>query len=319
MKRKQNSFIRLGFTILFALALIGGGIFYTASVMARGRAVGTENAVRFARIDAGIDEEEVTEQKASYVRDSGEYVYRVALTTDAGTFLYTVRASDGMILEKEGDFDRLKKETVEKTGPAAAGSVSPAEQSPAQKEALKIAADSKTVPSIRPQTHIGVDRAKQIGVNAFGLSAEDVTFTKAKLEKDDGKEIYEIEFYTPDSRYECDIDAFTGKLLESSSERKEDPVNTAAAPENENQAQSPETTAVPEALRYSSGDEDREDVDDRPDDDGDEIDDRFDDDGDDGDDAGYDDDRDNDDDRDEDDWDDDSWGDDEDDDDRDDD
>ena len=47
-----------------------------------------------------------------------------------------------------------------------------------------------------------------------GLSLSDVTFSKAKLERDDGRTLYEIEFYQGSTQYEYSIDATTGAVLE---------------------------------------------------------------------------------------------------------
>ncbi|MCC8150113.1 MAG: PepSY domain-containing protein, partial [Lachnospiraceae bacterium] len=61
---------------------------------------------------------------------------------------------------------------------------------------------------------ISVDKAKQIALNRAGLSASEVTFTKAMKEKDDGITVYEIEFYKGATEYECTINASTGAILE---------------------------------------------------------------------------------------------------------
>lgn len=37
---------------------------------------------------------------------------------------------------------------------------------------------------------------------------------KAKMEKDDGLLVYEIEFFQGRTEYECTIDALTGEILE---------------------------------------------------------------------------------------------------------
>ena len=48
-----------------------------------------------------------------------------------------------------------------------------------------------------------------------GLKADQVTFTEAELDWDDGKQVYDIEFYTADFKeYDYEIDAKTGEVLE---------------------------------------------------------------------------------------------------------
>ncbi|MCD8011457.1 MAG: PepSY domain-containing protein, partial [Lachnospiraceae bacterium] len=56
--------------------------------------------------------------------------------------------------------------------------------------------------------------ATTIAREQAGLSASDATFVKAKMEKDDGLLVYEIEFFQGRTEYECTIDALTGEILE---------------------------------------------------------------------------------------------------------
>ena len=70
-------------------------------------------------------------------------------------------------------------------------------------------------------SYIGVDQAKSIALKHAGLSAAEVSFTKAKLEKDDGLRKYEIEFIKGSTEYEYEIDAATGSVLEYDVERSE--------------------------------------------------------------------------------------------------
>ena len=60
-----------------------------------------------------------------------------------------------------------------------------------------------------------MEEAKAKALENAGLTASQVTFTEAKLERDDGREIYDIEFYTADYKeYDYEIDAKTGAVLE---------------------------------------------------------------------------------------------------------
>ena len=60
-----------------------------------------------------------------------------------------------------------------------------------------------------------MEKAKTIALTRAGLSAGEVTFTKAKQDREDGVPVYEIEFYTAGGvEYEYTIDARTGAVLE---------------------------------------------------------------------------------------------------------
>ena len=66
--------------------------------------------------------------------------------------------------------------------------------------------------------NISVDQAKSIATSHAGYSVSEVQFSKAKLEKDDGMMIYEIEFYKDGMEYEYEINALTGEILDFDSE-----------------------------------------------------------------------------------------------------
>lgn len=68
------------------------------------------------------------------------------------------------------------------------------------------------------QADIGPEQAKDAALTHAGLNASDVTFTKEKLDYDDGRAEYEIEFVTDTTKYEYEIKADDGKILESSKE-----------------------------------------------------------------------------------------------------
>ena len=62
--------------------------------------------------------------------------------------------------------------------------------------------------------------ARDLALDNAGVSAEQATFTKSKLDYEDGVLVYEIEFVTDQSAYEYEIDAATGEILERSVETR---------------------------------------------------------------------------------------------------
>lgn len=71
-----------------------------------------------------------------------------------------------------------------------------------------------TVSEVAASRHyISMDMAKSITLKDAGLRPSFVTFEKALLKKDDGKVMYEIEFFTSTYEYEYEVDAYTGAIL----------------------------------------------------------------------------------------------------------
>lgn len=68
-------------------------------------------------------------------------------------------------------------------------------------------------------TYITLEKAKEIALNHAGVSASDVTFEDRDFDFDDGRAVYELEFYANGKEYEYDVDAKTGKILSFESDR----------------------------------------------------------------------------------------------------
>ena len=66
---------------------------------------------------------------------------------------------------------------------------------------------------------ITLEEAKAVALKHAKLTADQVTFVKQKLEREDGRQVYDIEFYTSDYKeYDYEIDAATGLILEVDSD-----------------------------------------------------------------------------------------------------
>ena len=143
-----------------------------------------EEAKAAALKDAGLTESDVTFKKTELDRDHGMQVYDIEFYTSDTEYDYEINASDGTVVEKSVEAFRLQ-------------------ENPAGN-----AANSAN------NNYIGVDRAKEIALSHANLTESDVRFAKAKLEKDDGRMEYEIEFYCGATEYDYTIDAVSGNIIE---------------------------------------------------------------------------------------------------------
>ena len=89
---------------------------------------------------------------------------------------------------------------------------------------------------------IGVEAAKQIALAHAKVALKDVTFIKAELDTEDGRAVYEIEFYSGNVEYDYDIDALSGEIISNDFdiENYSIPAQSAAAPQ---QTEVPQQTA----------------------------------------------------------------------------
>ncbi len=71
-------------------------------------------------------------------------------------------------------------------------------------------------------TNEPVDKAKaqEIALAHAGVKAADAIITKTLLDYDDGRQVYEIEWYADGAKYDYEIDAATGEVVQSDYESK---------------------------------------------------------------------------------------------------
>lgn len=113
-------------------------------------------------------------------------------------------------------------EAAQKQPPQQPAAQTTQQQQPAAQSAPQQPAAPAAQPQPAPQpqqpaqntSYISVDQAKNIALGQAGLSASGVNFGKTKLENDDGRAEYEIEFYSGTTEYDYTIDAVTGNVLE---------------------------------------------------------------------------------------------------------
>ena len=143
--------------------------------------IGLEKAKSIALADAGLTASQVTFTKARQDWDDGRMVYDVDFYTSSAKYDYEILASDGTILQRE-------QETFTTAG-TGTGTTS----------------------------DVGLEKAKSIALADAGLTASQVTFTKARQDWDDGRMVYDVDFYTSTAKYDYEI-AANGTVLQREQE-----------------------------------------------------------------------------------------------------
>lgn len=144
-----------------------------------GSFIGVERAKSIALSHAGLTSGQVTFVKAKLEFDDGRWAYEVEFyANNYQEYDYEIDARTGAVLEFDYDAEGWAPPSQNTSG-----------------------------------TYIGIDRAKSIALNRAGLSASQVRFTKARLDRDDGRWEYDIEFISGTWEYEFEIDAYSGTIL----------------------------------------------------------------------------------------------------------
>ncbi len=150
--------------------------------------IGIAKAKEIALKDAGLEESAVTFTEEKFDSDDRIKKYDIEFVNSGKEYDYEINASTGKIIEKSIDKADIVATTKKET--------------------------SQTALNESNKNYIGVDKAKSIALENAGKIDSEVSFSKAKLDKDHGKTIYEIEFYADRVEYDYEIDAYTGAIID---------------------------------------------------------------------------------------------------------
>lgn len=141
--------------------------------------ISLDEAKNIAFKNAGVNADGVTVTKAILDYDDGVTVYDIEFYNSSNKFDYEISTKGEII-----SFD---------------------------KDSMK--AEANNISQEVTAKYIGIDKAKSLALSNAGIKSSDATFTKAKLEKDNGVWQYEVEFVSGTTEYEYEIDAVSGKII----------------------------------------------------------------------------------------------------------
>ena len=155
--------------------------------------IGLDAAKAIALEAAGVAESAATFTTTGLDRQNGTDFYAIDFTADGQSYEYDIDAVTGIIISGPRD--------------DAAASASPQPSPSADPSPSPTASQSGSGTITEAQ-------ARQIALDHAGLSASQVTFLKSSLDYDDGRQVYDVEFYSSDyTEYDYEIDAATGAIL----------------------------------------------------------------------------------------------------------
>lgn len=141
--------------------------------------IGAEKAKEVALQHAGLKASDVTFIKSVLDYDDGRKVYDVEFYSGNKEYDYEIDAQSGKVVSFDYDVENWTIPTTPATG-----------------------------------TDIGSEKAKQIALQNAGLSESQVTFVRVQPDYDDGRKIYDVEFYAGNTEYDYEIDATNGAIRE---------------------------------------------------------------------------------------------------------
>lgn len=187
---------------------------------APGLPIGMSLAAHAAEQYAGTLEVDSVTSKTEPELDEAPAHYEVELRHPTlGNFEYKIDAYTGEVLEGLPDIMGSVPSAAPQEAPAPEAKPPAQAQTPsAQKPAAGDQAPAAT----------GEEAAKSAAFTHAGVSAADAEAVRCKLDGENGRQVYDIEFWVGNTEYDYEIDASTNAVLESKQEQNSRPGGTAA-------------------------------------------------------------------------------------------
>ena len=199
----KQKWLLTGTALMLAAALAGCG---NAPVADQAVKISMEQAQTAALDAANIDAADADISSATLSEVAGVTCYKVEFTSGDHTYAYSINAENGEVME--ASYRDKNAAPADSTQPdtTASGATTTSVQ---------------TTPSTNASTGT-VDEAKaqEIALAHAGIKAADATITKSKLDYDDGRQVYEIEWYANGAKYDYEIAVATGEIVNSGYEAK---------------------------------------------------------------------------------------------------
>ena len=185
-----------------------------------GTAITAQQAQEIALNHTGLTADQVTLLRCALDREDGRQVYDVEFYNSASyiEYDYEIDASSGDILSYDFDVEHYTRPSDAggntssgdtTTGNANTGSSNTGSTNTGNTNT------GNTNPGSSGTASITAERAQQIALNHAGLSSSQVSFVRAHLDWEDGRRVYEVEFYNTSNytEYDYEIDASSGDIL----------------------------------------------------------------------------------------------------------
>ena len=147
---------------------------------------------------------------------AGVACYKVEFTSGEYAYAYTINAETGAVMEMSSQEQSAQASgtQTETADPAAPATAQTSASAPAQTAAPAAAQNATGTGTVDEAA------AQKIALEHAGVKETDATITKSKLDYEDGRQVYDIEWYAGGAKYDYEIAADTGEIISSAYEEK---------------------------------------------------------------------------------------------------
>ena len=179
--------------------------------------IGLDAAKALALEAAGVTDAEADFSTTGLDKRNGVDYYAVDFTANGQSYEYDIDAVTGVIIEGGATQAVQPDDGAPAQNQADAGTQSPVSPPSGDTGAVNVTTPSTgdgAGGTTGSSTSITEAEAKAAALAHAGLTEDQVTFAWTELDWDDGRRVYDVEFYTSDYKeYDYEIDASTGEVV----------------------------------------------------------------------------------------------------------
>ena len=217
--KKFNAKIVTIVALAVVLAVGGGTVLAigTSSSNRKNPELSEQEAKAAAFSHAGIAEDDVLALQISKGTENGSPVYEIEFKTAEKSYDYDVVRNSGEILRSSYDVITQEKAVETKENTSSSSQTDTSSSTPSS-EATKADTNSASSQATQPNSTssaITKDKAKSIALQDAGVKESDTQFLWVKEDYEDGRAVYDVEFYANGTEYDYEIEKSSGRILNS--------------------------------------------------------------------------------------------------------
>ena len=216
---KQKWFLTTGTALMLAAALAGCGKTPAADQQQSSQPtslISMDQAQTAALDAANIDAANADVSSATLNEIAGITCYKVEFTSGDYAYSYSINAESGEVLEMSS-----WEQTVATIIPDSGTQADAATSTAGTATTPNAATPAQSSPNTNTSTGaVSEAKAQEIALAHAGVKPANATITKSKLDYDDGRQVYEVEWYANGAKYDYEIDVATGEVVKSDYEAK---------------------------------------------------------------------------------------------------
>lgn len=177
------------------------------------------DAAQSAALDAANIEAADANFSATTLDDvAGITCYKVDFSAGGYDYTYSINAESGEVLE--ASYHEQAGAAALPDGSTDTTTTQPSTTKPNVGAVTTAPAQTNTPNTGSATGAVDEAKAQEIALAHAGIKAADATITKSRLDYEDGRQVYEIEWYANGAKYDYEIAVATGEIIDSSYEAK---------------------------------------------------------------------------------------------------